>query len=164
MLCRRHLINSSTSTLLSLIPDMDPLSLAASIAGLLALGGKVVSSLTAFVSSVNSAPNIVIHIRNETESLTAIFEQLQNILLQRTFPHVGRTSKVPVDHLVVMLTGCVVAFTELEAELDGLDAVDEIGWWERIKWTQKEPTLKTIVNKLAVHKSSLNLMLTVLLW
>ncbi|KAF8533556.1 hypothetical protein BDD12DRAFT_810080 [Trichophaea hybrida] len=141
----------------------DPLSLAASIAGLLALGGKVVSSLTVFVSSVNSAPNIVIHIRNETESLTAIFEQLQNILLQRTFPHVGRTSKVPVDHLVVMLTSCVVAFTELEAELDGLDAVDEIGWWERIKWTQKEPTLKTIVDKLAVHKSSLNLMLTVLL-
>ncbi|KAF8534498.1 hypothetical protein BDD12DRAFT_895753 [Trichophaea hybrida] len=141
---------------------MDPLSLAASIASLLALGGRISNSFNTFLSTVSSAPHIATYIRYETESLTAIFEQMQNHLLQCTFPRTGRTSIITVEYLIVIFTTWVVAFSKLEAELNGLETSDETRWWERIRWAQIEPALKAVVQKLALHTSSLNLMLTVL--
>ncbi|KAF8540046.1 hypothetical protein BDD12DRAFT_909663 [Trichophaea hybrida] len=94
---------------------MDPLSVAASIAGLLALAGKIASTLTTSMSSISSAPDVAIHVRNETESLRAMFAQLQTLLLQQT-PRNNRFSTISVDQLVVVLTGCLMAFSELEVE------------------------------------------------
>ncbi|KAF8251919.1 hypothetical protein K440DRAFT_658538 [Wilcoxina mikolae CBS 423.85] len=101
----------------------------------------------------------------ETESLAAIFGQLQTLLLQHIQPEAGRTAMVSADQLVIMLTGCVVVvFSELEAEMDCLETVDKkAGWWDRVKWAQKQDSLRSIMERLAVHKMSLNLMLTVLL-
>jgi hypothetical protein len=57
-----------------------------------------------------------------------------------------------------------MAFSELEVELESLGTVDIMGWWNRVKWQQKESTLQRNIEKLVAHKISLNLILTVLLW
>ena len=93
-----------------------------------------------------------------------IFIHLQSLLEHKTCARDGRAAMVSVDHLVVMLTGCVVAFTELEAELDGLGDLDDMGLWDRVMWARKEQTIETMLERLGVHKASLSLMLTILVW
>ncbi|KAF8244235.1 hypothetical protein K440DRAFT_636383 [Wilcoxina mikolae CBS 423.85] len=130
---------------------------------LLVSAGEIASSLTAVASTVTNASQIAYHVLNETEGLRAIFGQLQSLLLLRTPIHTGRTAMIQVDQLVIMLTGCVVAFSELEVEIEGLEKTDEIRLWDRVKWGLKESSLRGIVERLAMYKMSLNLMLTVLL-
>jgi len=117
---------------------MEPLSVGASIAGLITLAGKIVCTLKKFASTVTSAPEIIHDILRETESLATIFDQFQNLLLQHTQLEAGHVAVVSVDQLVIMLTGCVMVFSELEAEVNDLGTVDEeVGWRDRVKWVQK---------------------------
>jgi hypothetical protein len=142
---------------------MDPLSVAASVAGLLALAGKITSVLST-ASSARTASITATHILNETQSLKYIFTQLKNLMSHPTLARHDRLGMVSVDELVAMLTGCVMVFSELDEELKGLGENDEMGYWDRFKWEQKESTLKKIIERLAVHKASLNFMLTLLVW
>ncbi|MCJ1236248.1 hypothetical protein MMC14_004226 [Varicellaria rhodocarpa] len=68
-----------------------------------------------------------------------------------------------VEQIVVTLTGCVVAFSELEKTLDSLRTNLPIRGVDRIKWAMKEPTISKMLLRLQSFKSSLSLMLTTLI-
>lgn len=60
------------------------------------------------------------------------------MLLQHTQLEADHVAVISVDQLVIMLTGCVMVFSELEAEVNDLGTVDEeVGWRDRVKWVQK---------------------------
>jgi hypothetical protein len=139
---------------------MDPISLAASVAGILGLAGKLAITISGFVASAQSAPQLATHAVNEINSLVTIFAQLKGLALQNS----PARNFITVDQLVVVISGCVITLAELDKELEGLEDRDNMDVWERIKWVNREPTIKALVDRLGVHKSSLNLLLTTLLW
>jgi len=140
--------------------SMDNLSVPAAVQGVLALSRKLTSTLYTFTSSVSSAPRIATDVLNETENFTAIFEQLQKLLLRQTTIRHDRAAMIGVYELIMMLSGSVMAFTKLNVELEGLD-IDDL---DLAKWTHKESALLENIEKLAVPKTCLNLMLKILRW
>ena len=142
---------------------MDPLSVAASVAGLMQAGAKVIGLLSTAVDAPSTARNVLV----EVEALHGIFHQLSDFIAHIDEHSDAQTSSTYVPHLVITLTGCVCTFSELDAELaslntDGGDGPkSELGAWDRVKWASKEQDIAKILRNLQMHKSSLNLFLSV---
>lgn len=69
-----------------------------------------------------------------------------------------------VDQVVATLTGCVMAFSELEEVIAWLKSNNSHRADFRIRWMVKEQTISNILERLHSSKVSLNLMLTALTW
>ncbi|RYP12871.1 hypothetical protein DL767_011096 [Monosporascus sp. MG133] len=78
---------------------------------------------------------------------------------------VDRRQHVLLEHLATAVTGCVLAKDELETLVDdlGLAYSDNgvTGVFDRAKWIRKEDEIRTLLQRLQNHKSSLNLILTI---
>ncbi|KAF8245177.1 hypothetical protein K440DRAFT_646545 [Wilcoxina mikolae CBS 423.85] len=141
---------------------MDGISVAASVAGLLQVGAKIVG----FISTMTDAPSLASNIRHQTEALIAIFGQMQEFLTNSNHPgNESRKSMPHVNQIVAALTGCVCAFSELEKELESLQRSREqtrgLTLWDSVLWTQKDQTFQRLLKDLEGHKSSLTLMLMI---
>ena len=148
---------------------MEGLSVAASIAGLLQVGAKVIS----FLSTAADAPTTARNVLSEIRALHVIFRQLQNFITHFTEQSMSRKSRIYVDDLVITLTGCVCTFSELDKELECLRTEgDEAGnrddpqfsTWDRVKWAAKEQSLLRMLENLQMHKNSLTLLLSIYTW
>ncbi|KAF8246608.1 hypothetical protein K440DRAFT_631159, partial [Wilcoxina mikolae CBS 423.85] len=137
---------------------MDPLSVAASIAGLASAAAQITTTL----SSLADAPRLARSVVGETKALTVIFSQLNGFLRGTMYPKRERMSMTTVEQFVAILTHCVLTFAELEEELDGLgfeDHSDGMKMWDRVRWAAKQDTLREILADLQQQKSSLNLLI-----
>lgn len=144
---------------------MDPLSITAAVIGLVTAAGKITSLLFEFTSSAKEAPILARHVMGEIHAVNSIICSLQTFLWGEASK--SREAMVKVEDLVVILTGCVFTFSELEKEIDGLKAGDPIDSTVdrvimRMKWAQKEETISQLFERLKDHKSSLSLMLSIL--
>ena len=71
---------------------------------------------------------------------------------------------VLVNHVVVVLSGCVMAFSELE-ELSGtVNVKGDLNLLDCVKWARKQAKIASIVGRLQNHKSPLTAILTILGW
>lgn len=157
---------------------MDPLSVAASVAGLAAAATKIARSLYTFTASIDDAPRLARNVKCETEALSVIFSQLNGFLGNTTHAKRSRMSMTTVDQFITLITHCVLTFAELEEELDGINlgtdlmekggdvagAGDSMGWWDRVKWAARQDVLKEILVDLQQQKLSLNLMIGIWTW
>ncbi|KAF8542666.1 hypothetical protein BDD12DRAFT_978924 [Trichophaea hybrida] len=146
---------------------MDPLSLSCSIVALLTTSAQLGSALYFFASNVSDVPNIIVRVTSETQALTAIFGQLQTLILGNgRKPDENRLCMVSLDQLVTLLTGCMCTYSELEKELadgqSGKEIENTLRLWTRFKWTMKTPELERLLGDLQLHKSNLNLMLGIM--
>jgi len=143
---------------------MDPLSVIASVFGLLTAANKVSSMLFAIISSTKDAPQFVSHIISEVKeveiSLFAIYRLLQGI---SSAPR-RRIALIQLDQLIATLTEAVLTFSELEALVTPIAKQSKVSTTERLKWVLKEDTVSNIVQRLQRHKSSLSLMLNIVQW
>lgn len=78
--------------------------------------------------------------------------------------HVVGASMVLVDHVVVVLSGCVMTFSELEELLGTLNVDGDLDVIDCVKWARKESKIAAIVGRLQNHKASLTSILTILGW
>jgi hypothetical protein len=144
---------------------MDPLSIAASVAGLLTVGGKLAAMLTQ-ISRLSDAPSLCKAVLIEVCETTAALRQLQTLVDGRLESTRERREQVLLEHLATALVGCVMTKDELETVLDdlGLAYADGAisGTFDRAKWIRKEADIQKHVQRLQNHKSSLNLILSVL--
>jgi len=155
---------------------MDPLSVAASVAGLASAATKIARSLYTFTASMDDAPRLARNVKSETEALSVIFSQLNGFLRNTTHAKRSRMSMTTVDQFITLITHCVLTFAELEEELDaidlGTDAAEKGGdggggsmrWWDRVKWAARQDVLKEILADLQQQKLSLNLMIGIWTW
>jgi hypothetical protein len=143
---------------------MDGLSVGASVAGLVQVASKVVQ----FISTMSGASSTARNVLAEARSLQAILHQLQDFIIRFDQGLHDQRSMIYVNQLVTTLTGCVCAFNDLEKVLDSLntshDASALLRLWCSAKWALKDPDLSRILGDLQKHKSSLNLMLTIITW
>jgi len=143
---------------------MDLISVAASVAGLLQVGAKVIG----FLSSVADAPTFVRHVLTEVRALRIIFRRLQTFIANSGSYDQDHASQVDIDDLVAILTGCVCSFSELDDVLDGCDSGSgdangpRLNLWDRARWATKEQDLIRILRILQSHKTSLSLLLSML--
>jgi hypothetical protein len=146
------------------LPKMDPLSVMASVVGLLTAAAKVSSILSAIKLSVKDAPQLVNHVLSEVKeveiSLSAIHKFLQGVA---SAPR-QRIALIQLDQLIATLTEAVLTFSELEALVTPLAMQSKVPTMERVKWALKEETVSSVMQRLQRHKSSLSLMLNIVQW
>ncbi|KAK3305598.1 ras family-domain-containing protein [Chaetomium strumarium] len=135
----------------------DPLSVAASVVGLLAAAGKVGSVLRQFVGAVADAP------QSAQAALAAVEEmQLGLAMIQELIDTVSslpsrRRVLLRLDHIVIVLTNCVLTMSELESLV-----CIKAGITDRFSWVAAEKRVKDLLSQLESQKTSLSLMVTVL--
>ncbi|KAI9762001.1 MAG: hypothetical protein M1840_001499 [Geoglossum simile] len=140
---------------------MDPISVAASIVGLLTAAAKISSTMQGFVS-ITGAANLCQRVQHEIRDITAAATQLQTFVLEGLQPMPSRKSMVDVNQVLITLTGTVCTFSELEKEVDGLKRDSDMGILDRAKWAWKEQAITQLCQRIQDHKLSLSLMLTIL--
>jgi hypothetical protein len=142
---------------------MDPLSVSASIIGVLTAAAKVSSVLITFVQNTKAVPKLAQTVLADINSLSAVLSHLQTYLLGVVTPSKPRASLILVEQVVVTLAECVTTFSELE-DLLGTSQHNAMGVLDRMKWVMKESEVSDVQRRLQSNKSSWTLMLTILQW
>lgn len=140
---------------------MDPLSIAASVVGLLGATVKVSTMLNTFVQGLKNVPNVAREVLQEVSDIRTCLAQLQAFLMGTRVGSRSRTALLMVDQVMVILTSCVMTFSELEQTVESLND-DRAS--KRMIWPLREPKLEKLCQRLNSTKLSLNLILTTLTW
>ncbi|KAL9634084.1 MAG: hypothetical protein Q9164_004306, partial [Protoblastenia rupestris] len=142
---------------------MEPLSISASIVGLLCAAGKVSSILTTITTHYADVPRLVRSVKFEAREFELALSSLQYLLSELAQAQTDRLGLVSLDNLVVTLTESVLTFSELETVLTPFAWSAEPTWWNRLNWlVRDESTISRIVEQIQRHKASISLMLNIL--
>ena len=142
----------------------DPLSIAAGVVGLITAAAQISSLLINFTKQVHEAPDQVRIVLIEVGDLSSILCSLQNFVLQKQRADRSRKALLPINPIVVIVSGYVSTFSELQQLLDAMDLVGDgtMNLSGRLKWAKNEKKFSTIIQRLQTHKASLSLILTIL--
>lgn len=142
---------------------MDPLSVAASVTGLIMAGGQI----TSLMQRLYDAPSIALTVETETSHFVVVLSQLQPFLSGQTntIAHPSRASLVEVQQIQIILTGSVLTLSELQAAVGAIcHGSPIISLRDRMKWMMAESNIAQLIQRVRDHKSSLTLLLTLLTW
>jgi cell division control protein 24 len=142
----------------------DPLSVAASIAGLIALAGELYISLDEFISNVRDAPSLAQTIQSEIKSFRNSLNALHRVLQDPAFGRSKRAALISADYVVVSFTDAVLVFSQLETNVLPLTKFTDYGVVARTQWTRKKVKLNELVGRLQWQKHTLVLQLNILRW
>lgn len=137
---------------------MDPLSVAASVTGLLLAGAKIAALLRTLVD----APSVIEMVGVEINHFVVVLAQLQQLMMGSSSADPSRTSMIEVQQVQLILTACVVTFSELQSVIDNLGQRSSLR--ARVRWVFAESSIRELVQRVRDHKNSLTLLLTVLTW
>ncbi|RKL09136.1 hypothetical protein BFJ70_g16709 [Fusarium oxysporum] len=143
----------------------DPLSLAASIAGLISITVEAVKFLSPHVSAAKETPQVAAHVYSEVQSTQVILMGLQSLTKNLSSVKVQHAALIGVNQVVVVLTDGVLLYSELYTELQSLPAKGgdtKIPLMGRLQWARKESTFITLLNRVQRFKNSMTLVLMIL--
>lgn len=143
---------------------MDPLSIAASIVGLLAAASKVSSLITVIIGRAKEARRQAENVLREVNDIRLCLAQLQIFLSESTVASASHAKLVMVDQIMVVLTACVITFSELEEVVTTLQVDQPLRVPMKVRWAMKEQEVLRLLSRLQNSKASLNFMLTALTW
>ncbi|RPB25044.1 hypothetical protein L211DRAFT_135214 [Terfezia boudieri ATCC MYA-4762] len=100
----------------------DPLSIAASIAGLITISAHIVGMAKELFDKVKDAPETIVRVREEVEIMQPIFCQLQQLLLNGIGSGLnrGNLTMISIHSLMATLTGCVIIYSKLEKKVNNV--------------------------------------------
>ena len=142
----------------------DPLSVAASVVGLLAAGAQITKVLTKVMTEARDAPDECRKIKSEVDDIRNVLTQLQLFVVGTSCATKSRTSLILVDQVLVTLAACVTTFSELDTFAKDLQSDHTMGILNRLRWASKDKEIQAVLQRLESHKSSLTLMMTILTW
>ena len=155
----------------------DPLSIAASITGLMTISAQIVGMAKDLFDKVRDAPETMMRVREEVESMQPIFCQV-HLLLNGTGSRPSRDNltMISIHNLMATLTGCVIVYTRLEKRVNEVcgfnDPTTASAAWrragviaDRVRWgLWRYEEVSAIIEDLQRQKLSLTLMLTIITW
>ena len=100
---------------------MDPLSIAASVVGLLGAATKISSILTTLLRKTRDAPEFAHNVLREVTDISTTLAQLQSFLIGTRVGQRSRTKTLMVEQVIVVLTTCVMSFSELEETVTSME-------------------------------------------
>ena len=139
---------------------MDPLSVAASIIGLLTAAGKI-HGLLETLSSIRNAPTTILDAQREIRHTEIALRALQRFL-QRLDPANPRLGLIQVDELRIVLADAMLVFSSFESILQLLASLARVR--VTISWSKYSKRIDEYIGKLERYKSSLSFMLSILQW
>ena len=144
----------------------DPLSVAASIVGILAASGKLYELTTSFVSTAKDAPKSLVAFCLETTEMQGAITRLQHLLKNSSSVPSQLLDLVQLDHLVASLTDTVNVYSDLDELITPflINNGGKLSFIASAKWTLVEPDCKVLVDRLQRRKTSIILMLNIFLW
>ena len=142
----------------------DPLSVAASVVGLLTAAAQISQTLYNVTKRMKRAPKEIKDARTEVDDIRNVLSQLQLFVMGAAKASSSRTSLILVEQVVATLAATVTTFSALDVFVETLDSDENLGLMDRVRWLMKEKDLKELISKLQLHKSSMSLMLTILTW
>ncbi|RSM02188.1 hypothetical protein CDV31_011032 [Fusarium ambrosium] len=144
----------------------DPLSIAASIAGLLSTTGQIAKFLGPYVSAAKETPQITAHVYSEVQSTQVILAGLQDLTQNLGAIQARHAALIAVHQVVTILTDGVLLFSELEAVVRSLpprEGSDQrLPLRARLLWARKESTFTPLLTRVQSFKSSMTLILMIL--
>lgn len=142
---------------------MDPLSISASIVGLLTAGVAITNTLRIVVREYKDAPKVSRSVQQEVAEIAAALRSLSSYLDRKARASPGREALILLEHVLTTLTGCVLTYSDLQTLLDSLQHSPK-KVFDKLKWARNEKQITVLVSRLQNHKSSLTMMLTILQW
>ncbi|KAJ5520255.1 hypothetical protein N7463_000708 [Penicillium fimorum] len=136
---------------------MDPLSVAASLAGLITISTQIVNIIYTIKSKNNKALD---SLSSEIHAVRGILSQIQQIVqFQSTKP--AKNSEW-LDALSATLDDCGDTYLQLQKYLQALVPSSRLGALKKkVKWTLKEKDIQDSMRKVESYKLSLDLLLSV---
>jgi hypothetical protein len=134
---------------------MDPLSVAASVAGLITVSTQILD----IISTLSSSNKGLESVSRELSSVRGILCQIQQIVqFQSAKPKKNTEWLAALDAL---LNDCGDSCLELQNALQGLSSTSKLGALKnKVKWTMKEKDVLDMLRKIESHKLSLDLLLS----
>ena len=142
----------------------DPLSVAASVVGLISAGAQMITTLYNISSAMKDAPQLANAAADELANITMVLQRLHQYISGKAHASIQRLSLITVEHITATLTSCVVTYSELDVVLKSLHVDTGLRAWDRGMWYLKKDRVNEIVQRLQNHKSTLGLMLNILQW
>lgn len=143
----------------------DPLSVAAGIASLIDIGGRVAKELYTFISSIMEAPNEIRSLVSSLYSLNTSLCEIQSLLLSPSFAAVHTVEQM--KNLEDVVTNCARVFTDLQSKstraaktLDGTNKLKKL--WIDVKWVFDEEKIEDLLRSLEREKSNLMMIINAL--
>lgn len=141
---------------------MDPLSVIASLTGILGAAFKISKAASALISGWKDAPSSLHSIVSEMAALSACLAQLRPFLSKREIAPKSRMAAISVEQIVVIASSCVLSVSELQKTLDSLEPEKPLSKRVKLRWSSYEKKINMLRSRVQASTSSLNLVLTVL--
>lgn len=138
----------------------DPLSITASIVGIVAAASKVLSLL----GDITDAPRSIADLLNEVYDLRLIFCNLESFIDRTRRFDPSRLALIQLGDLVAILTRTVITFSELESIVRPLCDREKLSTWQLVSWRWQQTAALRVLTQLQRHKTSLSLMLQIYQW
>ncbi|KAH7129808.1 hypothetical protein B0J13DRAFT_644780 [Dactylonectria estremocensis] len=133
---------------------MDPLSVAASVVGLLAAGAKITTFLSNLTGNMSDAPQLAQSLVMEISGIKTAAASLQTYITGRTQISAERGSLILLEHMLTTLTGCVTTYSELHVIVADLNVDGDMSILDRLKWARHESKLAAIAQQLQNHNGA----------
>lgn len=143
---------------------MDPLSVAASVAGLIQLTSKLVPALYNLGLAITEANKDAQAAATEVAGMSVVLQGLQTYILGRLHANPERLRLITVEQITASLTACVLTYSELDETLQALHADSGLKVWERAVWSIKRDSIQKLVTSIQNHKMTFACMLNILQW
>ena len=140
---------------------MDPLSITASVTGILAASVKVLSIL----ALVHEAPELIRAIGVEVNHIRIVVAALRRFLDRTRQLSPRRAELIQIDDVVAILTQTVLTFSELEAFAGAAVSRNSFSRFRsRVVWPWQQAGADRMLNRLQQHKLTLSLVLEIIQW
>ncbi|KAI9858346.1 MAG: hypothetical protein M1824_004367 [Vezdaea acicularis] len=141
---------------------MDPLSVAASIVGLLTAAAKISSVLRALIGDARETVSAMQAMSFEVAEVHTALTQLQSFLLAPDRVPRSRACMIQLQSVVITLTHCVTTFSELEVLVRQFEEDVRKGTGLFTQWNSKGTRALELLRRLQNHKASLTFLLSII--
>ena len=147
---------------------MDPLSVIASVTGLLAVIAKVSTTVNGIAKKMGNAPDSIHSLVNEISDLSVCLVQLQPFVRGTRSPARSRAAAISVEQVVAIITSCVLNMSKLEEIVDALQSMQPLTVRDKLavgaSWAKRETEINNLMLRIRASGRSLNLILTIFNW
>jgi hypothetical protein len=148
----------------STLSTMDPLSVAASVVGLISLANQLAPALLNLGSAVKEAKNDAQAAAAEVTGMCIVLQGLQAYIMGRSRTNPQRLRLITVEHITASLTACVFTYSELDAILRALHTNSGLGVRDHAVWLLKRESIQSLISRIQNHKMTFTCMLNILQW
>ena len=141
----------------------DPISIAASIVGLLTAAAKVSEVLESIIRKARRAPKLIHDVLGEVSSIQKCLRQVDHYL-SSDFSDLGHARLLLVEDIRVTFSECVMVFAKLEQLLGSLNLTQPLQASFRARWTLREHEIQRLLNRLKSSQAALHFMMTTITW